>query len=318
MSVAAPLLRAANSADFAAASRMLFGPITQKFTGGALASNPSLFSVRLGVCRLSEIHAGAHLVRNERSFWRSFDPDSIKILLQLRGRSRFEQQAATIVLHPRSAIVYDPVRSYSLQNFSDVSQLVLQAPRSTFDDETLARLAAPIPLPEEDDGLARIVAALMQTAIKEAPRLDDASCRRVGDSLIQLVTGLIHAEPSAPEFRRSPLEALRERAIEYIDANLARTDISAEHIARRMGCSCRYLHRAFEGEGTTLSRFIWSRRLQRSREAILRASKTPVSITEIAFACGFSSSAHFSRAFKSQYDVAPRELRQQAAAAIRR
>ncbi|WP_071074449.1 helix-turn-helix domain-containing protein [Mesorhizobium sp. LCM 4577] len=300
----------ADGEAFLSASRMLFGPITQRFSRGEAPSLPKLVSVNLGSCRLSEIRAKSHLVVNDRAFWRSFDPDAIKILMQLKGRSRFEQQQTAIDLGPRAAIIYDPVRAYSLQNLSDVDQLILQVPRSTFGDETLARLSAPVPLPGEGDSLTHIVSGLMQMAIGEAHKLDEAGCRRVGESLIQLVNGLIQAKPMAPEFRRSPLEALRERIVAYIDANLARSSLSAEDIARHMGCSRRYLHRAFEGEGMTLERFVWDRRLERSKEELLSPARASVSISEIAFACGFNSSAHFSRAFKSKYDVSPRELRE--------
>ncbi len=300
----------ADGEAFLSASRMLFGPITQRFARGEAPSLPKLVSVNLGSCRLSEIRAKSHLVVNDRAFWRSFDPDAIKILMQLKGRSRFEQQQVAVDLGPRAAIIYDPVRAYSLQNLSDVDQLILQVPRSTFGDETLARLSAPVPLPGEGDSLTHIVSGLMQMAIGEAHKLDEASCRRVGESLIQLVNGLIQAKPMAPEFRRSPLEALRERIVAYIDANLARSSLSAEDIAHHMGCSRRYLHRAFEGEGMTLERFVWDRRLERSKEELLSPARASVSISEIAFACGFNSSAHFSRAFKSKYDVSPRELRE--------
>ncbi|TGR77322.1 AraC family transcriptional regulator, partial [Mesorhizobium sp. M2D.F.Ca.ET.223.01.1.1] len=81
-------------------------------------------------------------------------------------------------------------------------------------------------------------------------------------------------------------------------------------ISRYMGCSRRYLHRAFEGEGMTLERFVWDRRLERSKEELLSPARASASISEIAFACGFNSSAHFSRAFKSKYDLAPRQLRE--------
>lgn len=310
MHAAAQHVSVADGEAFLSTSRMLFGPITQRFSRGMVPSLPKLVSVHLGACRLSEIKANSHLVVNNRLFWRSFDPDAIKILMQLSGRSRFEQQSVAVDLGPRSAIIYDPVRSYSLQNLSAVDQLILQVPRSTFGDETLARLSAPVALPGNDDSMTHIVSGLMQMAIGEAHKLDETSCRRVGESLIQLVNGLIQAKPMAPEFRRSPLEALRERIVAYIDANLARSSLSAEDIARHMGCSRRYLHRAFEGEGMTLERFVWDRRLERSKEELLSPARHSVSISEIAFACGFNSSAHFSRAFKSKYDVAPRELRE--------
>lgn len=306
----------ADGEAFQSTSRLLFGPISQRFPRGPEPSVPKLVSVRLGACRLSEIKANAHIVVNDRAFWRSFDPDAIKILMQRSGHSRFEQQSVAVNLGPRSAIIYDPVRTYSLQNVSDVDQLILQVPRSTFEDEVLTRLAAPISLPAADDSLTRIVSGLMEMAITETQSLDEAGCRRVGDSLVQLVSGLIRGKPAAPEFRRSPLEALRERIVGFIDANLARSSLCAEDIAQHMGCSRRYLHKAFEGEGTTLERFIWDRRLERSKEALTSPARAAVSISEIAFACGFNSSAHFSRAFKGRYGVAPRELREQLRIAL--
>lgn len=301
---------------FLSTSRLLFGPISQRFSRAPALSVPKLVSVRLGACRLSEIKANAHIVVNDRAFWRSFDPDAIKILMQRSGHSRFEQQSIAVDLGPRTAIIYDPVRTYSLQNVSDVDQLILQVPRSTFEDEVLTRLAAPISLPAADDSLTRIVSGLMEMAITETQRLDEAGCRRVGDSLVQLVSGLIRGKPAAPEFRRSPLEALRERMVAYIDASLGRSALSAEDIAQHMGCSRRYLHKAFEGEGTTLERFIWDRRLERSKEVLVSPDRRATSISEIAFACGFNSSAHFSRAFKTRYGVSPRELRDQISGAL--
>lgn len=306
----------ADGESFLSTSRLLFGPISQRFARGPQPIIPKLVSVRLGACRLSEIKANAHLVVNDRAFWRSFDPDAVKILMQRSGHSRFEQQSVAVDLGPRATIIYDPVRAYSLHNVSDVDQLILQVPRSTFEDEVLSRLAAPISLPATDDSLTRIVSGLMEMAITETPRLDEASCRRVGDSLVQLVSGLIRGKPSAPEFRRSPLEALRERIVAYVDANLARSSLSAEDIAQHMGCSRRYLHKAFEGEGSTLERFVWDRRLERSREALTSPARPGVSISEIAFACGFNSSAHFSRMFKGRYGLTPRDLRERMAGCL--
>ena len=305
----APHVRVVDSEGFMATSRALFGPITQSFPLGAVPSIPKLVSVRLGACRLSEIKADAHNVVSDRFLRRSFDPDFIKILLQLSGRSRFEQDQIAVNLGSRSAVIYDPVRSYSLQNFTPVDQLILQVPRSTFGDDTLSRLSAPIPMTGEDDSLARIVYGLMQMAISEVEKLDEVGSRRVGESLVQLVNGLIRGEPRPVVARRTPLKTLRERIIAYIDTNLAHSDLSPNTIARHMGCSRRYVHRAFEGEGVTLERFIWDRRLENSRAALLSPEKIAASISEIAFACGFNSGAHFSRAFKKKYAVAPRDLR---------
>ena len=316
MPAPAPHVRVAEGKSFAATSRVLFGPITQRFGVGARPVAPRLTSVSLGGCRLSEITADAHIVEGDQFLRRSFDPDSVKILMQLSGRSRFEQQSIAVDIATRAGVIYDPVRSYSLQNLSTVDQLILQVPRATFNDDTLARLEKPVPLTAGDDSFVRIVSGIMQMAIGEAERLDIASRQRLGDSLVQLVSGLIRGEPVTGGARRTPLEALRERIISYVEINLAQRDLSPDEIARRMGCSRRYVHRAFEGTDVTLERLIWDRRLEKSRDALLSPENSKLSISEIAFSCGFNSSAHFSRAFRTKFEIAPSERRQRLRKAV--
>jgi AraC-like DNA-binding protein len=54
------------------------------------------------------------------------------------------------------------------------------------------------------------------------------------------------------------------------------------------------------------SEWLWHRRLQRAYDLIARGDGR--SITEIAFAHGFSSSAHFSTMFRRTYGVSPRDV----------
>ena len=56
----------ADGEAFLSTSRLLFGPITQRFPRGTVPSIPQLVSVNLGACRLSEIKANSHLVLNDR------------------------------------------------------------------------------------------------------------------------------------------------------------------------------------------------------------------------------------------------------------
>lgn len=80
-------------------------------------------------------------------------------------------------------------------------------------------------------------------------------------------------------------------------------------IARRMGCSVRYVYRAFEVECLTPSDYIWDLRVQKAAEKLRDAGGYAGEISEIAFALGFSSSAHFSRAFRLRYGVSPSQWR---------
>lgn len=72
------------------------------------------------------------------------------------------------------AVMDDPAAAHGIRAVADVDQLILQVPRSTFGDDTLASLSAPLPLPGKDDSLTHIVSGLMQMAIGEAHKLDEA------------------------------------------------------------------------------------------------------------------------------------------------
>lgn len=58
-----------------------------------------------------------------------------------------------------------------------------------------------------------------------------------------------------------------------------------------------------------ISEWIRHRRLARCAADLRDGSQDHLPITEIAFRWGFSDAAHFSRAFKQQFGVAPRDYR---------
>ncbi|MBZ0278557.1 MAG: GyrI-like domain-containing protein [Anaerolineae bacterium] len=81
-------------------------------------------------------------------------------------------------------------------------------------------------------------------------------------------------------------------------------DLSLDRLAQVAGFSPFHFHRIFKNMvGETLSNFVWRARLERA--AVLLRGDHRLSISEAAFACGFTSLAGFSRAFKKQYRVNP-------------
>jgi AraC-like DNA-binding protein len=67
--------------------------------------------------------------------------------------------------------------------------------------------------------------------------------------------------------------------------------------------------------GHSLSAGIRLRRLEQAANDMLDARFTAHTITQIAFAAGFEDIAHFTRAFKRQYHMPPREWRRRHAVA---
>ncbi len=84
---------------------------------------------------------------------------------------------------------------------------------------------------------------------------------------------------------------------------------NVDTLCAMLDCSPSTLQRQFkQAVGIAPSVWILQRRLQRACQ-LLR--KSPHSITDIAFDCGFEDSNYFSRQFKKQFGKSPRQYRQQ-------
>ncbi len=97
-------------------------------------------------------------------------------------------------------------------------------------------------------------------------------------------------------------------AVRLMESTLAYPLPKAE-IAARVGISARQLERLFKQHlGLSPSRFYLKLRLERARR-LLR--QTPMSVTEVAFACGFETASHFARCYREAFGVRPSEERRQ-------
>ncbi len=95
-------------------------------------------------------------------------------------------------------------------------------------------------------------------------------------------------------------------AVEAMEAHVAEP-ISLDALAKTAGLSSRQLNRLFQSRlGRSAMRYYRELRLEKA-QSLLRNS--PLSLTEIALATGFASSAHFSRVFAAQFGQPPSSYR---------
>jgi AraC family transcriptional regulator len=112
--------------------------------------------------------------------------------------------------------------------------------------------------------------------------------------------------PSQKTHANSKYAQRIDRVIDHLRGNLHR-QMKLEELAKVACFSEFHFHRIFGAvSGETLNNF--TNRLRREKAArLLRYSDKRV--TDIALDCGFSSSATFSRAFRSSYDTSPSQFR---------
>ncbi len=100
----------------------------------------------------------------------------------------------------------------------------------------------------------------------------------------------------------NPVAAARE----YIEANF-KSKLSVEGIARKVGLSASYFGHQFQKEtGKSPIGYLNSYRIQKASE-LLR--KTSLSISDVAYECGFPSLPHFNRMFRKITGKTPKSVR---------
>lgn len=114
-------------------------------------------------------------------------------------------------------------------------------------------------------------------------------------------------EGSAPQrvsiqARHGTRNASLMRAIRMFEESIE-LPLRPREVASTLGISARQLERLFDRHlGTSPKRYATELRLNRARNLIVQ---TDASVAEIAMACGFTSTSHFSRAFRARYGISP-------------
>ena len=163
----------------------------------------------------------------------------------------------------------------------------------------------------------RGVSALLRSAIEElfthASSITDDVADDIADALLHLLAPVVRSCVSATERCPSRLAAMhRQRIVRFVRENLGDASLDASTIAQGVNLSARHVYQLFENDDKPLMRWVWSERLERCRRDLGQPGLRARSIGEIAFQWGFSNVSHFSRSFKSEYGVTPREFRQRS------
>jgi AraC-like DNA-binding protein len=106
------------------------------------------------------------------------------------------------------------------------------------------------------------------------------------------------------------LRAARLRAIKNdIAENLACGDLSVASLARRQRITPRYIHRLFESEGVSLSRYVLGLRLTRVHRLLTDGRHADLAISTIAYSAGFNDLSTFNREFRRYFGATPSDVR---------
>jgi AraC-like DNA-binding protein len=236
---------------------------------------------------------------------------AVSVFLPLAGMGGFRDGNSDRSAGPGQVIVVDADRPFERRFPHRVSEIVIKIPSLVYRDSTghdpagVSRLITARPRSPEAD-LIRTLARLLRQAIgatRAAPHGAPAAAAgpdnwSVESIVLDVVTRLVGGRPDH--------RARIGLAQSFVEHHLDDPDLSAGRIAAAAGVSERQLSRLFADDGTTVPRYVLTRRLVRAHEW-LETGDLPVA--QVARSAGFASPSYFARVFKACYAITPSDVR---------
>jgi AraC-like DNA-binding protein len=264
--------------------------------------------------QISEVSADPQrVVRSQKQIAKSTESEFL-LSLQIEDVGIVNQDGRIAELHPGDFALYDSTRPYELSFAQPFRQLVLQIPYESLAERffkpeniTARRVSA-------QTGVGALTSQFIQSVVARLDTLSLQDRRVLTEHVIELVALAMGSMSSLRELDGQSIArtAMLERIKQYIEINIRNPQLTAPLIASHHQISERYQRMLFASSGTTISRYIVERRLELCKEALENVALTDYNVTQLAFSYGFNDAAHFSRKFKKQYGVSPKECRHAA------
>lgn len=243
-------------------------------------------------------------------------PAAVWLAQLLEGRATLSDGAREVAVAPGD-IIYGPTGlAASLRLETRFRLLFITAPRVALDHRLLAPFTLGVGRLAAGSGVNHVFSGLLRATAEALDELKADQLRPVELALTEFLVASLALEggPAAQGGAAGARAVQLHRVCQTIETLLAEPDLTLRRVADEDGVSPRYLQKLFESAGQSFTGYIRSRRLERCRADLASPTCAQLSISQICFRWGFNGSAHFSRAFRDQYGLAPREYRRAAVA----
>ena len=246
-------------------------------------------TVRLPRVTLARVRASSHAIDRSAAAISADPYEAIAVYLMLRGESSFTQQGGSRTLRPGEAVICETDRPFARDFAHGLDELVVKVPCDALEIRSMSPVVVPFGAAEGNqyaDALAKL-AARTTRAVQPVP----ADERTVLDLVAMLALG--------PRAARTT--AYRAAARTFIEERLTDPGLGADQVAAVIGISERHLSRLFAADGTSVPRYVLSRRLELARGMLAASRASTASVAEIAARCGFVSTTYFSHVFRRRF-----------------
>ena len=264
-------------------------------------------STPIGTLLANDVVSQSHIVkRNSQGIGRDRDAHFF-VNLHKAGSCSLTQGGQSQTPSVGDFSFHDSTRPFDLHFHDDMALTCFVVPQSTILARTTdARSAVAKALPR--DGAGALFRNFASTLALMAPGLSAPASMVAGSIFIDLLVLALGAnddgrEASRPAARR----ALFEQVCAQIRAMIADPNLTLIAAADAVGMAPRTLQTLFKTQGASFSSYVIEQRLLLADR--LLAARHAMSVTDVAYAVGFSDLSHFSRTFRRRFGLSARERR---------
>lgn len=278
-----------------------------------LAFNRSLFigefsMLSNGGLPLASLRTNAGLIKRQTTNPDHDNDQDCFLVSQRSGYSQVVQNGQRVQLAPGELLLMDSVGSIEITPFGLIEHISLSLPRAQVCRQ-LGSQSKSFGKISSSKACGRMLHALMDQLCKGSEGAED-EVEALQCAFVSLLGSALEQDDDARD-DTSALQGnnLRSYVQKVIDESLSQPGLSPVGLASRLNISVRHLYRLFEEQDDSVCRYIQRARLKRSADDLTNPFLRSESITSIAYKWGFTDSAHFSRSFKKQFELSPKEFR---------
>lgn len=233
--------------------------------------------------------------------------------IHLSGLARVRVGDTMTPLAPGDIFFADTLREFTFGGEGPFGCLSVLVPREWIDSRFPRSDLIHGSIARQDNVPAQLLSGYLRNGFGLAEGLTgEAASLFVAHTVDLLVGAFGGTKPDGPDATAAMREALFVRACRIIEVKCGDPCLAPGPIASEMGISKRLLHLIFAERGDTVMKNVLAARVSRAAKLLAALESRHRSITEIAFACGFNDSAHFSRAFGERMHMTASEWRKHA------
>ena len=239
--------------------------------------------------------------------------DVFWLAVSLSGASVLELDGKLIEMAPGDILYGKQGAPCSLEISTEFRMLLVNIPAQILARRVLLPMPTRAILLSGRTGMGRIFSGLLASIASLIDELDDTLTGPIEAALPQfLLTSLFGEGGEVALAGNAAVRAsVLQRVWQTIELHLDDVDLSIARVAAMNGLSVRYVQKLFEEGGQNFSRYVRRRRLEQCRADLANPLNRNVPITTTSFRWGLNDSATFSRAFREEFGVSPREFRRE-------